>query len=104
MHHPSPSAITYPSPPSSTTPPHCPTTYPCPTPLCSTTHLTALPPAPALLHPALPPTSQPYDLYLPYSIQLYCPSHYPTPALTICPTPPSPATYTRPTPLLGYLS
>ena len=55
-------------------PPHCPTTSTRPTPPCSTTHLTALPPVPALL-PTL----------------LYYPPH-------------SPTTSTRPTPLLGYLS
>ena len=108
MHHTSPSAITYPTPPSSTPTsqphdlplpystqphhrPHCPTTRTRPTPPSPTTHLTALPPGHDLLHPALLPTSLPHDLHLPYSTQLYYPSHYPT-------------TSTRPTPRLGYLS
>ena len=93
--------------------PPSPTPYPCPTPPSSTTHLTAPPPAHDLLHPALLPvpalphpalrhTSLPYhqhlpystllyDLYLPYSTQPYYRPH--------CIT-----TYTRPTPLLSYLS
>jgi len=65
MHHSSPSAITYPTPPS-------PTTY-----------LTASRPTPALLHPALLPTSQPYDQDTTYATQPYHPSHYPTPAPTL---------------------
>ena len=77
MHHSSPSAITYPSSPQPYYPPHCPTT-------CTR-------PPPALLHPALLPTSLPYHLHTTYSTQLYYPPH----CLSTC---------TRPTPLLGYLS
>ena len=126
MHHPSPSAITYPSSPQPYYRPHSPTTSPCSTTPCSTTHLTASPPAHDLLHPARLPTSLPHHLPLPYSTQLYYRPHYPT--TCTCPTPPSstthlttlppahdllhpsllpislPYTCTRPTPLLGYLS
>nr|WP_311145014.1 hypothetical protein [uncultured Porphyromonas sp.] len=72
------------------------------TPPFSTTWRTDNPPPHDLLHPALRHTSLPYhqhlpystllyDLYLPYSTQPYYRPH--------CIT-----TYTRPTPLLGYLS
>ena len=64
MHHSSPSAITYPTPPSPTTL----LTAPRPTP--ALLH-PALLPAHDLLHPALPPTSLLHDLPLPYSTQPY---------------------------------
>ena len=70
-------------------PPHCPTTYPCPPP-SPTTHLTALPPVPALLPTLL------YDLYLPYPTQPYDTPHCPT--TSTCPTPPYSTTCTCPTP------
>ena len=72
-------------------PPHCLTTCTRPTPPSPTTHLTAPPPTPALLHPALLPTSLPHDLYLPYSTQLYYPPHSPTTCTR--PTPPIPTTH-----------
>lgn len=59
MHHPSPSAITYPSPP-------------------------ALRPIPALLHPALLHTSLPHHQHTTYSTLLYYPPHSPT--TSTCPT------------------
>ena len=65
MHHPSPSAITYPSPP-------------------------ALRPIPALLHPALLHTSLPHHQHTTYSTQPYDTPHCPT--TSTCPTPPSPTT------------
>ena len=80
--------------------PHSPTTYPCPTTCtCPTTHLiappallhTALRPASTLLHPALLPTSLPYDLHLPYSTQPYYLPHCPTTCTR--PTPPSSTTH-----------
>ena len=110
MHPSSPSAITYPSPPAllptslphdlhlpnSTQPdypPHSPTTCTYPTPPCSTTHLTAPPPAPTLLHPALLHTSLPYHQHLPYSTlpssqPYYLHTTYPTTRLSI-PDPPT---------------
>ena len=91
MHHPSPSAITYPSSPQPYYRPHSPTTSPCSTTPCSTTHLTASPPAHDLLHPARLPTSLPHHLPLPYSTQLYYPPHYPTTCTR--PTPPIPTTH-----------
>ena len=71
MHHSSPSAITYPSPPALL--PHL--TAPRPTPALlhpallptSLPHHQHLPPAPALLHLALLHTSLPHHLHLPYS-------------------------------------
>ena len=76
MHHPSPSAITYPSSPQPYYLPHSPTTHLTALRPGHDLRHTALPPAPTLLHPALLPTSLPYD-----------PPH--------CPT-----TCTRPTPAL----
>ena len=114
MHHPSPSAITYPSSPQPYYLPHSPTTSPCPTPDLTALLPTSLPYdqdttyATQPYHPHLPYSTQPYypphcptthltalrpahDLLLPYSTQLYYPPH----CLSTC---------TRPTPLLGYLS
>ena len=71
MHHPSPSAITYPSPP-------------------------ALRPIPALLHPALLHTSLPHHQHTTYSTQPYDTPHCPT--TSTCPTPPYSTTCTCPTP------
>ena len=101
MHHSSPSTITYPSSPSSPQP-HCSTTSTCPTP-----HLTALRPAPALLHPALLPSSLPYHLHTTYSTMLYYPPHCPTTSTR--PTPPCSTTHLTASPpapalLLSYLS
>lgn len=87
MHHSSPSAITYPSPPAL-----LPTSLPHDLPL--------------------PYSTQPYDLHLPYSTQPYYPPHCPTTCTRPTPALLHPAllpislpySCTRPTPLLGYLS
>ena len=71
-------------PPSPTTPPHCPTTYTCPTPPSPTTHLTAPPPAPTTSTCPTPPCSTthltappPAPTLLHYSA-IYPRSAYPT--------------------------
>ena len=127
MHHSSPSAITYPSPPQLY---YLPLPYrpqPYSRPHDPTTHLTALPPGHDLLHTALRPASTLlHPALLPISLPYHLHTTYP------CPTPPSSTTHltalrpahdlllpystqlyypphylstcTRPTPLLGYLS